>query len=118
MKLSKILYAGVLFGVFSILFSSCLPDTELAPDPVEGSIIRFRITNSPDATVAMSGNNIAITLPIGSSLSRLIPEIIVSKGTTVLDYTPGQEMDFTHDVVIKVKGTDNVIIEYLVKGEV
>jgi len=118
MKLSRILYTCLLMGVLPLFFSSCLPDTELAPEPVEGSIIRFRIANSPDATVTMSGNNIAITLPIGSTLTGLIPEIIVSKGTTILDYSPGQIMDFTNDVIIKVKGTDNVVVEYLVKGEV
>src|SRR5690606_7533750 len=54
----------------------------------------------------------------GSPTTELIPEIIVSKGTTVLDYTEGQPMDLSQDVVIKVRGTDNVIVEYLVKTAV
>lgn len=118
MKATKLLFMSVMLAVFSMLGTSCLPDTEYGPDPVEGSIIRFRISNSPEAVVAMSGKNIAITLPIGSTLTGLIPEIIVSKGTTILDYTVGQEMDFSNDVIVKVKGTDDVIIEYLVKAEV
>lgn len=112
-------YINVLFIAFCAFFaSSCLPDTELAPEPVEGSIVRFRVLNVDNAVVAMSGKNINIILPVGSSLTGIIPEIIVAKGTTILNYTVGQEMDFVNDVIIKVKGTDEVIQEYLVKASV
>ena len=118
MKATKKIFMSFILALFSMLVISCLPNTELGPEPVEGSIIRFRIINSTDAIVAMSGNNIGITLPIGSELTGLIPEIIVSKGTTILDYIPGKEMDFSDDLIVKVKGTDNIIIEYLVKAVV
>lgn len=109
---------NVVILMLTLSFVGCLPDTELGPDPMEGSIIRFRITNNPEAIVAMQGKQIAITLPIGASTTGLIPEIIVSKGTTVLDYVEGQEMDFSDDVVIRVQGTDNEVINYLVKTTV
>lgn len=116
MKKIKIYLGALILTLLCLANSSCLPDTELAPEPVEGSIVRFRVTNVEEAIVSMSGKNINIILPVGSVLTGIIPEIIVSKGTTILDYTPGQTMDFVNNVTIKVKGTDNVIQEYLVKG--
>jgi len=66
----------------------------------------------------MLGKKINVSLPIGSVKTGLIPDIILAKGSTLLDYTPGQEMDFTNDVILKVKGTDGFIQEYLVTVEV
>jgi hypothetical protein len=117
MRIGKKILISVL-AVFYVLLSSCLPDTELAPDPVEGTIVRFKIVNMPDAIVAISGKNILVTLPIGSSVTALVPDIIISKGATPGNYTPGQVMDFSNEVLIQVKGTNTVVTEYLVKVQV
>lgn len=103
---------------FCMLLSSCLPDVELGPDPVRGSIIRFKLANFENAEVKMNDRNIVVTLPIGSSVTSLVPDIIVSLGTKILDYTPGQAMDFSNEVTIKVQGTDKEVIEYKVNVSV
>ena len=53
--------------------------------------------------------------PLVQRTDKLIPQIIVAKGTTILDYTEGQALDLSTDYVLKVMGTNNVVIEYLVK---
>src|SRR5690606_7587202 len=78
----------------------------------------FQISNVENSVVTMLGKKINVSLPIGSVKTGLIPDIILAKGSTLLDYTPGQEMDFTNDVILKVKGTDGFIQEYLVTVEV
>lgn len=118
MKNIRKCYKAILLFFSSLIMISCLPDTELGPDPVAGSIVRFQISNVENSVVAMLGKKINVSLPIGSVKTGLIPNIILAKGSTLLDYTPGQEMDFTNDVILKVKGTDGFIQEYLVTVEV
>ncbi len=115
MKSIKLFCTRLFLAVMTVSMMACLPDTELGPEKVEGSIIRFKITNIEGAVVAMLGRNINVSLPIGSSAEKLIPQIIVAKGTTILNYNDGQSMDFTNDVILKAQGTNGSITEYTVK---
>ncbi len=118
MKNIKLFCTRLFLAVMTTSMMACLPDTELGPEKVEGSIIRFKVTNVEGAVVAMLGRNINVSLPIGSSPANLIPQIIVAKGTTILNYTDGQSMDFSNDVILKVQGTNSAITEYTVKTTV
>ncbi|MEJ5963494.1 hypothetical protein [Pedobacter immunditicola] len=115
MKKIKLFYKRLLLVLLTISTASCLPDTQLGPEKVEGSVIRFQITNVEGAIVSMLGHQINVSLPIGATTNELIPQIIVAQGTTILDYTEGQTLDLSKDYILKVMGTNNVVVEYLVK---
>lgn len=127
MKSSKT-YSYFLFLFISFLTVSCLPDTLLPPLPVEGSIVRMKVTNIDGAVVNINSNNINISLPIGADPTAVKTEIIGALGTTVVGfklanqetvpYEPGQAVDFSGDVIVQVKGTDNAIVEYFIKTRV
>ena len=97
-----------------MFFTSCLPDVELGPEPVRGSIIRFKLVNFENAEIKMNDRDIVVTLPLGSSVTGLVPDIIVSLGAKILDFTAGNAMDFSKEVTIKVQGTDGIVVEYKV----
>ena len=67
MKNIKLFYKRLLLALLTICTASCLPDTQLAPEKVEGSVIRFQITNVEGAMVTMLGQNINVSLPIGAT---------------------------------------------------
>ncbi len=115
MKKITLFYRRLLLALLTVSMASCLPDTQLGPEKVEGSIIRFQITNVEGAIVSMLGQNINVSLPIGASTDKLIPQIIVAKGTTILDYKEGQALDLSKDYVMKVMGTNNMAVEYIIK---
>lgn len=115
MKTIELFCKRLVIVFLAVFVTSCLPDTLLEPEPVEGSIVRFRITNVDGATASMVGQNINVSIPTGAPVTALVPEILVAKGTIILDYTEGQPMDFSQDVIIRVQGTDNVVVEYLVR---
>jgi hypothetical protein len=68
--------------------------------------------NNVDGTI--SGTNIVLTLPIGSSLTSLTPTITTSAGAIIFP-TSGTAQNFTHPVTYTVLATDSTTKEYVVK---
>ncbi|MGV3642059.1 MAG: DUF5018 domain-containing protein [Adhaeribacter sp.] len=116
-KTSQNLY-GLLLALLCLALPACLPDVELGPDPVRGNIIRLRFKGMDAAEVRMNDTNINVSFPVGSDITKLVPELVVSKGTTLLNFTEGREMDFSQDVQLQVQGTDGQIITYTIKSVV
>jgi hypothetical protein len=99
-------------GVIITLISGC-NQFDSIPKSVEKAITAFSI-NGVEGSI--NGTNISITLPAGTAIADLVPEITVSPKATVSPAS-GEAQDFTGPVSYTVTAEDGTTQAYIVTVE-
>jgi hypothetical protein len=98
MKTILKIFSGILLLLaVTMVFNACNPDD---PEPKEAKITAFAVTNAGAAANqriegAIDGTNILVAVPYETDVTKLIVEVQVSTGATVVPAS-GTELDFTN----------------------
>lgn len=104
----------LILGFVTVTFFSCSkPDTNNGQNRSdEKNIITFKVLEE-NAIVSNSTNKIELTLPAGTNLTNLTPEIVLSSKATVYP-TSGTSQDFTSPVTYTVTAENETTKNYSV----